>query len=110
MRIHVNTDRHIAGGLGFSRRVGAVVRGSLGRFADRITRVEVHLSDESSTARSCDVDKRCLLEARLAGRRPISVSHQSATVDQALAGAADKLKRRVDRAENRSRTVGSTDV
>jgi hypothetical protein len=48
---------------------------------------------------------RCLLEARLAGLQPIAVSHEAATLQEAVAGAADKLKRSLDsslgRLENR---------
>jgi hypothetical protein len=35
-------------------------------------------------------------EARLEGRQPIAVTHQAATVEQALEGAADKLKRSIE--------------
>jgi ribosome-associated translation inhibitor RaiA len=97
MNIQVNTDNHIQGGVELTRQVEAVVEGALGRFGDRITRVEVHLSDESSSAKSRDDDKRCVMEARLAGLQPISVSHQGASVEQALDGAADKLERMLDR-------------
>jgi ribosome-associated translation inhibitor RaiA len=97
MNIQVNTDNHIQGGVELTRQVEAVVEGALGRFGDRITRVEVHLSDESSSAKSRDDDKRCLMEARLAGLQPISVSHQGASVEQALGGAADRLETTLDR-------------
>lgn len=101
MRIHVNTDSHIGGSLGFSRHVGSIVRDALGRFDDKITRVEIHFSDESSSVKSCDIDKRCLMEARVAGRKPIAVSHQGPSIDQALGGAASKLKRIMDRLAQR---------
>jgi ribosome-associated translation inhibitor RaiA len=39
---------------------------------------------------------RCLLEARLAGLQPVTVSHQAATMEQAVDGAVDKLKRSLD--------------
>lgn len=93
MQIQVNTDNHIAGGMELNRQVEAVVEGSLGRFGDQVTRVEVHLTDESSAAKSRDDDKRCVMEVRLAGLQPIAVSHQGPTLDQALEGAADKLQR-----------------
>jgi hypothetical protein len=51
----------------------------------------VHLSDGSAT-RSGGTDKRCLMEARLAGRQPMAVSHQAATLDEAWRGAARKLR------------------
>jgi hypothetical protein len=36
-------------------------------------------------------DKRCLLEARLAGRDPVSVSDLALTVEQAVTGTAHKM-------------------
>ena len=50
------------------------------------------LSDKKSGAE----DKRCLLEARLAGHQPIAVSHEAATTELALEGALDKLTHSLD--------------
>jgi hypothetical protein len=36
------------------------------------------------------------LEARLAGLQPIAVSHQAATLEQAIVGAAEKLEHSLD--------------
>lgn len=36
---------------------------------------------------------RCMMEARLAGRVPVAVTHYSDTLDQAVAGSAHKLSR-----------------
>jgi ribosome-associated translation inhibitor RaiA len=74
-----------------------VVEAVLGRFEDRITRVEVHLSDENSRSKSHGDDMRCVMEARLAGLAPITVTEQAATVEQAVGGAADKLEKSIDR-------------
>jgi len=71
MVIQVNTDKNIAGGGELPRQVEAVVEAALGRFGDRITRVEVYLTDESSSRKSRPDDKRCVMEARLAGLQPI---------------------------------------
>jgi ribosome-associated translation inhibitor RaiA len=60
--------------------------------SDRITRVEVHLSDQNGDKSGQD-DKRCMLEARLEGRQPTVVTHHAASLDEAVDGAADKLKR-----------------
>lgn len=51
----------------------------------------MHLSDEDSASKSGVADKRCLLEARLAGRDPVSVSDIALTVEQAANGAAKKM-------------------
>lgn len=97
MQVLVHTDNHIEGTEGLSRHVEAVVRAALDRFTDQITRVEVHLHDQNSAHKSGDHDKRCLMEVRLAGMQPIAVSHDGATLDQVLDGAAEKLERTLDR-------------
>jgi len=97
MQVQVNTDNHIEGGEELTRQVEAVVEGALGRFGDRITRVEVQLSDESGGSKSRDNDKRCVMEARLAGLQPITVHHDGSSLDQALDGAADKLEKTLNR-------------
>jgi ribosomal subunit interface protein len=97
MKIQVNTDNHIESNEGLIRHVESVVEETLSRFGSRVTRVEVHLTDESSSAKSGGDDKRCAMEARLAGLQPIAVSHQSPTVDQAIEGAADKLEKTLER-------------
>ena len=96
MQIQVNTDRNIAGSEGLSRKLEASIEQALGRFVDQITRVEVHLSDENSTAKSGTADKRCLLEVRLAGRQPTSVSADGATIEDAVHDAARKMIRSLE--------------
>lgn len=95
MQIQTNTDRNITGSEGLAAQASAIVKGALARFSDQITRVEIHLSDENG-ARGGVEDKRCVMEARLEGRQPIAVTHQAATVEQAMDGAADKLKRSIE--------------
>lgn len=95
MQIQVNTNSSVAGGEGLSRRVEGVVENALGRFGDRITRVEVHLNDVNAQKEG-DSDNRCMMEARLTGLQPISVTHNADTLDQAIDGAAKKLQRSLD--------------
>jgi ribosome-associated translation inhibitor RaiA len=96
MIIQINTDSNIEGNRELAQQVETVVGNSLERFGDQITRVEVHLSDENSDKKFGTEDKRCLLEARLAGIQPLAVSHQAATMEQAVDGAVDKLMRSID--------------
>jgi len=96
MQIQFNTDSSIEGTEQLAQEVEAIVSSSLGRFSSKITRLEIHLSDENSPTKSGANDKRCLLEARLAGLQPISVRDQAATVKLAVEGAVDKLKRVLD--------------
>ena len=91
MQFQINTDKNIAGHETLAQSVEADLRHALGRFGDQITRVEVHLSDENSARKSGAMDKRCLLEVRLAGRHPVSVSEHAATMGQAVTGAGHKM-------------------
>ena len=95
MQVLVNSDHHIHGGEDLSARVEGVVRGALERFEERVTRVEVHLNDLNSH-KAGDRDKRCLMEARVAGLKPIAASHEAPTMAEAIHGAADKLERALD--------------
>lgn len=96
MQVQVNTDSSIHGE-DLAARVRTMVAAGLERFAERITRVEVHLSDQNGQ-KAGDDDKRCLLEARVAGMQPVAVSHQAAAMQPAIDGALDKLKRALDSA------------
>jgi ribosome-associated translation inhibitor RaiA len=95
MQIQINTDHHIKGHEALETHVRHVVNGALGRFSESITRLEVHVSDENA-GKGGQHDKRCLMEARLEGLRPLAVHFQAATVGQAVDGAVDKLSRLLD--------------
>ncbi|EIK42908.1 hypothetical protein O59_001189 [Cellvibrio sp. BR] len=90
MQIQVNTDKNIPGKEGLARQIEGILSKNLGRFSAQLTRVEVHLSDENG-AKSGRKDKRCLLEARLAGREPAAVTGEAGTIEQAVAGASQKM-------------------
>jgi len=95
MQIQFNTDHNIEGHEALATQVRGVVESALSHISDHITRVEVHLSDDTSH-KSRQNDKRCKMEARLEGHQPIAVTHQAATLDQAVDGAADKLARLIE--------------
>ena len=111
MQIKINTDRNIQGHEALAARVSGVVESTLNRLSHHITRVEVHLSDENSATKGGHADIRCMMEARLEGRKPVAVTHQASTVDQAVDGAADKLTSLIDSALGRLRdqTIRTTD-
>lgn len=94
MQIQVRTDSHIEGGERFKDFVKDTVSSGLERFADKITRVQVHVQDENAH-KPGDNDKRCTMEARVAGLQPVGVSHNDATVDKAVHGALNKLENRL---------------
>jgi hypothetical protein len=91
MKVQVNTDDNVQGREALAQRVETEIESTLGRFRDQVTRVEVHISDENA-AKPGDFDKRCLMEARPTGLQPVAVTHQAATIDEAFAGAAKKLR------------------
>ncbi len=92
MQIQVNTDHNVDGREELVQWVDAELTGALSRFSDRLTRIEVHLGDESA-GRDTGADKRCMVEARPTGRPPVVVTHHAATIDSAVSGAVDKLTR-----------------
>ena len=95
MKILIHADGSIERSERMARHAGAVVESDLGHLAEHITRVEIHLNDENGE-KGGDHDKRCTMEARLKGRRPIAVKHLAQTVDRAIQGAADRLKHSLD--------------
>jgi hypothetical protein len=102
MKIQINTDKQITMDVELARFVEAEITRALGRFESELTRVEVHLSDVNSHKPGLH-DKRCQIEARAAGRKPLSVSIETATVEDAVQGAANKMKRLLETTFGRSR-------
>ena len=95
MQVQFNTDESVVGREALGRHAEEVVRKVLDRFSNEVTRVEIHLSD-SNGQKAGENDKRCLMEARVAGRQPIAVTDQANTLHQAIDGAAQKMKRSLD--------------
>lgn len=95
MQTLVNTNHSINGSASLNERVETIVANSVDRFADRITRVEVHLSDANGDKHGAR-DKCCAIEARLGGLSPVFVSHEAPTLLEAIETAADKLERALE--------------
>jgi ribosome-associated translation inhibitor RaiA len=95
MHVQINTDHNIEGREALAAHVDSVVKSALSRISERITRVEVHLSDETSH-KGGQNDKRCMMEARIEGRHPVAITHQAETLHEAVDGAADKLSRLIE--------------
>ncbi len=91
MQIEFNTDNNVTWSEELVASSTSLISEELSRFSQQITRVEVHLSDENGDKEGIN-DKRCMLEARLAGMKPIAVTDQADTHEQAISGAIDKLK------------------
>ncbi len=104
MQIQINTDHNIEGHEALATHVRDVVDKALTPFSNHITRVEIHLADENNQ-KSSQNDKRCMMEARLAGHQPVAVTHHAANMHQAVDGAADKLTRMIESAIGRLRDL-----
>jgi hypothetical protein len=96
VQIQVNSDHHITGDERMNEIVTVLVTDAVGRYADRITRVEVHLNDVNGAKRG-ERDKRCMMEARVGGLAPIAVTNEADSLDLAMEGAAEKLERAIER-------------
>ncbi len=95
MQIQINSDHHVSAAPQVAARIQALVRGSLERYSDRITRIEVRLNDLNSV-KGGNNDKRCLMEARLAGIGPVDVKHEADVLEIAIDGAVEKLERAIE--------------
>jgi ribosome-associated translation inhibitor RaiA len=95
MTIQFNTDNKVTVSEELRAPLINVISEGLSRFSHQITRVEVHLSDENGDKQGLN-DKRCMIEARLAGMKPIAVTNHANTHEQAVEGAVDKLKTSLD--------------
>jgi len=88
MTIQFNTDKN--GNEEFTAPYVTQIEDELSKYSNRITRIEVHLSDEDGNKNGLN-SMRCMIEARLEGLQPVAVTNQADTHDQAVSGAIDKL-------------------
>jgi ribosome-associated translation inhibitor RaiA len=91
MQIQFNTDKNVILNKEKIASSTSLISEELSRFSTQITRLEIHLSDEDGNKDGLN-DKRCMVEARLAGMQPIAVTDRANTNEQAIFGAIDKLK------------------
>ena len=91
MTIQINTDNNVTVHEAFGKEIEDQLKDELRRFSENITRLEVHLSDENGAKHELN-DKRCLLEARIAGKQPTAVTGMGNTYELAVDSAIDKLK------------------
>ena len=99
MQIYVRTDTNIDGSGKLTAYVEREVATALSRFSDHMTRIDVHLSDESGGRATGAV--RCMIEARPAGQAPVIVTDDAGSVDAALMGAIHRLNHLLESHEGR---------
>lgn len=95
MVIQLNTDNNIQGTEALEALVKEKINHELKYFADNITRIEVHLSDQNANKGGAD-DIHCKIEARLEGKQPVIVIGKDSSKEIALNEAADKMKAKLD--------------
>lgn len=91
MQIQVNAVHNTDGRERVVDYVRGVVEGATSHFGNHITHVEVNLGDEDGSKGGQD-NKRCIMKARVE-RYSIAVTQHAATLEEAIAGAASKLRR-----------------
>ncbi len=91
MQVQIHTDHNIEGHAALTDQVSGVVEDALSGFSDRLTHVNVHLSDQNSDHKVGNDAIRCIIEAHIEGHQPLAVTHQDTTLSQAVDGAAEKL-------------------
>ena len=96
MHILLHSDPNTDGSHLMADHLQKVVQHAMARYDERVTRVEAHLSDVNSQAKSGNGDIHCTLEARLVGLDTIVVKDHASNAHQAIEGAVRKLKRAVE--------------
>ncbi len=91
MKIQFNTDKNIEGTEELETYVSEKINSALKHFDDKITRIEVHLSDQNADKGGTD-DIQCKMEARLEGIQPVMVVSKNASKEKALDNAVGKMK------------------
>lgn len=100
MIIQFNTDHNIHGTEKFRAHFVEQITAELSRYSERITRVDVHLTDVNGN-KGGPKDKRCVMEARLKGLKPLAVTTMGDTHEEAIQGALQKLSISVESIHSR---------
>lgn len=95
MRIDIKTDNHVQFDPSVEQHVNQSLESVRTRYGDQITWVEVHVGDVNAGKKG-DLDKRCMMEARVDGRPPLVAEEHAATLASAISGAARKLLRVIE--------------
>lgn len=96
LQIIVNSSNNIDISAEAKEGISADIEQGIGRFADRLTRVEVHIGDESNN-KNTENDKRCMLEARPDGMEAVNVTVFAGSVQDAVKSAVLKLETVLER-------------
>lgn len=95
MKIQLNTDKNIQGTEKLETFVSEKINHAFKQFADKITRTEIHLSDQNANKTGTD-DIQCKIEVRLEGLQPVIVASKSSSKEKAIDDAINKMKATLD--------------
>lgn len=95
MFINIHVDNQIESDADRNARLEEQIRQRMARFEDRITDVEVFVSDANG-AKGGNGDLRSSMEIRVNGIQPVAVVEHGSDVDRAVIGAAKKAVRALD--------------
>lgn len=96
MIVQVNTGNTIEGSAAMTDGLETLIRDRLSRFEDKLTRVEIHVTDDNAGREAGD-DKQCVIEVRPTGLGPVKVTDTARSVHQATVGALGKMVTALDR-------------
>ncbi|MEU4673386.1 HPF/RaiA family ribosome-associated protein [Amycolatopsis sp. NPDC023774] len=91
MQIQISTDRNLHGDAELIQGFETELESKLARFSDRLTRLDVHLSDEMGGGTDGE-DLRCVIEAFPVAREPVVVTNRAGSVDAAFNGAVSRIE------------------
>jgi ribosome-associated translation inhibitor RaiA len=100
MLIKINTDNNINGGERHIAYFTEFISEALSRFSSHISRIDVHVSDENGPKEGKD-DIKCVIEAKLEGINPIVITNHADAPENAIKGAVDRLKGKLDSVTDR---------
>ena len=95
MFVQINTDNQILSDAAANERLEQRVREKLSRFEERLTHVEIHVTD-ANHQKGNGADKKVSLEARPKGHQPIAVHGEGKRIEDAVTNAANKAARSLD--------------
>ena len=98
MKVQVNATNEIHNKESLESWATEYLNDHLARFGQDLTSIEVQLTDENHATKGGAADKRCMLEARIAGRAPLAVTAFGADQNLAFRAATEKLVHALDHA------------
>jgi ribosome-associated translation inhibitor RaiA len=92
MKILITTDNHIVMNRERSQAVESEIDGAIERFERHLTSLDVHLADENAD-KGGDRKIKCVIDAHIEGMKTVTVTEYASTVDEAITGATEEMKR-----------------